>query len=357
MGRATSTIGNGTVSSVRTRLISRSQAGLFALLLLLGLLPASLHAQESEPPRLSLPVDCKMGVVCFTQTYFDHDPTEGVLDYTGGHLASEKHRGTDIRVPDIFVMQAGVPVVAAAPGVVRNVRDGMEDVSARTIDRDTIRKRKAGNAVAIKHGPGWETQYSHLLKGSVVVQPGDKVEAGQVLGMIGMSGWAEFPHLHFAVRYKGQHIDPFTGGAGDEQIVDGPLWTEDALAELDYIKAGVMSAGFADTKPTLIESRKGSYEDISIASDAPLLTFWANVFGQKEGDLLEMRVLDPDGKAIVKVKRPVKKDRILGFFFIGKKLTTETWPAGTYRGQFRLTRNQDGTSEEIASASRSIEIP
>ena len=102
---------------------------------------------------------------------------------------------------------------AAADGVVKATRDGMADVSIRETGREAVSGREAGNGVLIDHGGGWETQYSHLLFGSVSVEPGDRVVAGTPLGMIGLSGQTEFPHLHFTLRRRGMAIDPYTGSS------------------------------------------------------------------------------------------------------------------------------------------------
>ncbi|WP_247877773.1 M23 family metallopeptidase [Azospirillum thiophilum] len=72
------------------------------------------------------------------------------------------------------------------------MRDGMEDVSIRQ-SGGAPAGYDAGNAVVVDHGNGWETQYSHLKRGSVAVRPGVRVEAGTVLGQIGLSGRTEFP--------------------------------------------------------------------------------------------------------------------------------------------------------------------
>ena len=148
------------------------------------------------------------------QNFFDHDPGPDRRDYACGRLSYDGHSGTDFRVADVPAMMRGVTVVAAAPGTVKAVRDGMADIRLAEIGREALKGREAGNGVVIDHGDGWETQYSHLRKGSTLVRPGQTVEAGTPLGRIGMSGQAEFPHVDFAVRHDGQEIDPFTGTAG-----------------------------------------------------------------------------------------------------------------------------------------------
>jgi hypothetical protein len=102
-------------------------------------------------------------------------------------------------------------IAAAADGVVVDVRDGMPDVSIRVGGREAVQGREAGNRVALFHGDGWLTQYSHLKQGSVAVRKGDRVQAGQRLGEIGLSGSTEFPHLEFLATYQDRVIDPFVG--------------------------------------------------------------------------------------------------------------------------------------------------
>ena len=107
--------------------------------------------------------------------YVDLDPGPGFKDYMcGTRLGEDGHSGTDFAIPSLAAMRAGVPVLAAADGRVRNIRDGMEDVSVAVIGQAAIEGRNCGNGLAIQHGDGWETQYCHLRKGSVAVQPGER---------------------------------------------------------------------------------------------------------------------------------------------------------------------------------------
>lgn len=65
-----------------------------------------------------------------------------------------------------------------------------------------------GNCIRIKHAYGFETLYSHQSKNLVKV--GDKVKAGQVIGLTGRTGRATTEHLHFEVSFGGRRIDPAT---------------------------------------------------------------------------------------------------------------------------------------------------
>ena len=63
-----------------------------------------------------------------------------------------------------------------------------------------------GNCIRIKHAYGLETLYSHQSKN--MVKKGDKVKAGQVIGLTGRTGRATTEHLHFDVSFGGKRLDP-----------------------------------------------------------------------------------------------------------------------------------------------------
>lgn len=63
-----------------------------------------------------------------------------------------------------------------------------------------------GNYIVIRHAYGFSTCYSHQSRN--YVRKGQKVKAGQVIGLTGRTGRATTPHLHFEVRFKGRAINP-----------------------------------------------------------------------------------------------------------------------------------------------------
>jgi murein DD-endopeptidase MepM/ murein hydrolase activator NlpD len=65
-----------------------------------------------------------------------------------------------------------------------------------------------GKRIVIKHGRGMSTKYAHL--GVVTVHRGQTVKRGAVIGVIGTSGLATGPHVHYEVWYNGQPVDPET---------------------------------------------------------------------------------------------------------------------------------------------------
>lgn len=94
------------------------------------------------------------------------------------------HTGTDIGAG------GGTPIHAAAAGVVVSVENG----------------GPYGLHTLIQHGSGISTMYAH--QASVSVSPGQRVSQGQVIGIVGSTGWSTGPHLHFEVHVNGTPYDP-----------------------------------------------------------------------------------------------------------------------------------------------------
>ena len=83
---------------------------------------------------------------------------------------------------------------------------------ARTVGDGTVAfagsQNGYGNVVFVKHKNGNETVYAHLSK--INVQRGESVSQGQTIGLVGSTGWATGPHLHFEFRVGGTQQDPMT---------------------------------------------------------------------------------------------------------------------------------------------------
>jgi murein DD-endopeptidase MepM/ murein hydrolase activator NlpD len=110
-----------------------------------------------------------------------------------------------------------VPVFAVADATVLLVRDGQPDTTPRTPPPATVNVTDApGNVVVLDLGDGRFATYAHLQAGSIAVQPGARVRAGQPLARIGNSGNSLGPHLHFHVSGA---IEPL-GGEGMPFVMD-----------------------------------------------------------------------------------------------------------------------------------------
>ena len=94
------------------------------------------------------------------------------------------HTGLD------FTAAEGTPVLAANAGAVAAVEDQFF----------------AGRAVILDHGLGLYTMYFHLLES--LVKPGQQVERGERIGLVGKTGRATGAHLHWGARLHGARIDP-----------------------------------------------------------------------------------------------------------------------------------------------------
>jgi len=321
-------------------------------------LPAA--AQSSAPPGggFGLPLDCRMGEVCSVQNYIDHDPGPGWKDHTCGHLSYNGHRGIDFRVPTQIEMRQGIAVIAAAAGEVILAKDGQPDLLMQDTGPGKTRDERNGNFVAIRHGGGWVTTYAHMMKGTVAVKRGERVERGQKLGLIGLSGNSDFPHVHFAVTRGSQLLDPFVGlgpeaGCGDAAE---SLWSPAAKAQLAYRAGGLLSAGFLDRQPNHREIMDGIEQPEFLSPKAPVLIFWIGAWGLRQGDKQSLTILAPDGEVFVTTQAEVKRHKATVSRLVGKKRRSASWPQGRYRGLYRVERNIDGVTVTVIETVREVEI-
>jgi hypothetical protein len=317
----------------------------------------ALPAIADEAPHFDLPVACPVDAGCIVRSFVDEDPGPDAKDWHCGRLTYDGHKGTDIRVPDGVAMAKGIQVLAAAPGTVLRLRDGMDDVSIRVTGAAAIKDREAGNSVIIDHGNGWETQYSHLRKGSIIVKPGQTVTAGEPIALMGLSGNTEFTHTHFEVRHNGKPVDPYNGADMGTGCGGGtPMWTPRALAALAYREDAPFDAGFADARPDEWAARAGAYAGLGLTVDSPALVFWIDALGHRVGDVQSLRLLGPGGAVLAEVTDTVKEAHIQWFQFVGKKRPPSGWPAGRYRGEYSLTRDINGQPQTVIAIKREIEL-
>jgi hypothetical protein len=293
---------------------------------------AALHAG----PPFVLPVDCTLGEGCFIQQYLDRDPGPGVLDHACGPLSHDGHDGTDIAVPTLADMGAGVAVLAPAAGTVRAIRDGMPDIASNDPAAPPLEGRDCGNGVLIDHADGWQTQLCHLAQGSVAVAAGDAVMPGQPLGRIGLSGRTEFPHLHLTIRRNGTAVDPF---APDPAAACTPEPVETLWADPPaYRPGGILGLGLAADPPTFEAVKAGLAETPGLDRRAPALLLWVHLFGTRAGDRLTLRLAGPQG-AIVDDTVTLDRTQARAYRFAGRRTPAAGWPAGPYTREVTLTRN------------------
>lgn len=297
---------------------------------------------------LRLPIACTPGRDCAVQNHVDRDPGPGAGDYHCGSRTYQDHNGTDFRLPDQSAADRGINVLAAAPGVVLRIRDGIPDRSVRLRGLASVAGTECGNGVVIDHADGLSTQYCHLASGSVSVQPGQTVTAGTVLGRVGLSGQTEYAHLHFTVRQGGAVVDPFQpgpdSGCGPANSGSGTaaplaarpsLWAPAAAALMPYRVREVLNAGFTASQVTMEAIEAGSLAPAR--ADGPVLIAWIRVIGLRAGDVEEMVVTGPDGRIWSETRgEPLPGDRAQQMLFTGRRLREAGWPGGRYAAQYRV---------------------
>ncbi len=265
-----------------------------------------------------------------------------------GPLTYDGHKGTDFRVLDHDAFVRGIPVQAASAGHVLRIRDGMDDVRLHHGKKDPrINKREAGNAVLIRTAEGTLTLYAHLRKGSIRVSPGDEVQAGEILGFVGLSGLTEFPHLHFEVRRDETVIDPFVGTAPSAGCGNKihEMWTPEVANQLHYQAGGLLDAGFGGDRPNLASVL---YEEGG--QNLPTnntLSFWVATWGIRRGDRERIELSGPGVTA--QNESTIKADKAQWFRYIQP---TARPAHGTYTGRYRLWRQIENSSILIVDVTR-----
>jgi murein DD-endopeptidase MepM/ murein hydrolase activator NlpD len=101
------------------------------------------------------------------------------------YKTGEFHPGLD------FTANTGTEIFATGDGVVERA-DAMD--------------QGYGNHVIINHGFGYQTLYGHMTK--FIVQPGQKVKRGELIGYVGSTGRSTGPHVHYEVIKNGEKVNP-----------------------------------------------------------------------------------------------------------------------------------------------------
>lgn len=97
------------------------------------------------------------------------------------------HKGVDMSC------DKGTPVFATGDAVVELTDKGQRRVGY-------------GQQVLLNHEFGYKTRYAHLSK--ILVEPGQKVSRGQIIGEVGTTGGSTGPHLHYEVIHMGKVVNP-----------------------------------------------------------------------------------------------------------------------------------------------------
>ena len=167
---------------------------------------ASPDSSDSEPDPE--PIRCGPGTVleqgqCVAQRSLMRLPfPEGTDVPVGqgshGHFS---HKGTSTYAID-FTVPEGTLVVAAREGRVLATRSDSD------VECDGVSCLHDANYVVVDHGDGTTARYWHLQQEGVLVEPGDTLCAGDLIGLSGNTGFSAVPHLHFVVKDLCGHSVP-----------------------------------------------------------------------------------------------------------------------------------------------------
>jgi hypothetical protein len=274
-----------------------------------------------EPLLLIQPVAGEPNVDIFYGAYVDVHNTGSVGDYQCGAKTFNAHTGTDILIRNFEVMDSGVTVLAAAPGVVATARDGQ-------FDRNTaFAPASAGNHVTIEHENNYSTLYAHLKNGSVQVQPGETVSAGTPIGQIGSSGSSNWHHLHFEVRANGKPVEPANGPCNGLSLWANQLPYQNAFMVTD---AGLLT-GTAFSLAALLEA-PATRDTVGLNSDS--LLFWLQTLNHKS-ETMRFELIDPSDSITFQISG--SENASFALRYLGLPFQVPDGPAGAW--QIRMLIN------------------
>ena len=179
---------NHAEKNIRPRLACRHERGLpWVIVAVLCAALLSFNGCARHRRHLSIPDRAPSGAVSESVPGIwpvDHPAMYMSSPYGEIRPGGRRHRGVDIAVPK------GTPVSAAATGT--TVFAGQQGAY--------------GNIIILCHGNGYETAYAHLDR--ILTQRGSRVRRGAVIGLVGATGNATGPHLHYEVRKNGVDVNP-----------------------------------------------------------------------------------------------------------------------------------------------------
>lgn len=301
------------------------------------------------------PLVCTPGRTCFIVQYPDDDDSDAARDYACGPSASDGDGALRIALGDLSMVTDKVPVLAAKAGIVDDVSDGLADrVVASRADLKTGTSL-CGNGVVLGHGLGQQTAYCHLLKGSITVKKGDRVQQGQIIGAVGQSGLATWPQLAFSIMSGGLFIDPITGNTVKEGCGFKPRPMIALPQEfMEYQPAAIVAMGFATKEISAGDMELGRAPRFGMIDKSErTINLWAMVLGVKKGDRIEMRLRDPRGRTFEYQDVIAANDQDRLPLNVTRSRGYSDWRIGRYLGEITITRQ---VQNRPASVTRNVSM-
>lgn len=295
--------GFGTLQRSTEPCLSEEQRGRIQLQLQANLIALGqmglLSAKVPKPVLLEWPIQAVgsaaegFGVHAISN-FVDQDPAfpGKLLDYQCGQRTYDttsgyNHAGVDIftwPLPWTWMAADEVHVVASAPGTIVLKSDGNFDQSCGWAGGQW-------NAVYVRHADGAIAWYGHMKKGTLTTKlVGQKVQAGEYLGVVGSSGNSTAPHLHLELYDSaGKLIDPYAGPCNTLSPVG--LWQD----QRPYFDSAVnrLMVGTAPVEYPTCPGLEVTYESaIPRGSLGYFMTFYRD---QLDSQVSQYRVIRPNG--------------------------------------------------------------
>ena len=300
-------------------------------------------ANQSQAQSLMWPIPEPLHDRSYISNYVDliQGANNGFMDYEcGSNHGYDGHQGIDIAAHDFRFSDQGVPIIATAAGTVTSV-------TRNQFDRNLWPPYEgSGNGLWVQHDDGLYSIYWHLRENSILVEVGERVEAGQFLGYIASSGSSPIPHLHYQLNESSNLSDylPLLAGACGEtdisvfsdqpdyvgnaplRILQKGLHTEFSLAD------GIYQSG------ALAEIKQGLIEPFEIGSDETQLGVYVQFQGNV-GQQIHVDLEDPNGTLVAEKQVTVFNKRRYGWYVLALDLP-ETVESGLWRVRISDSQNE-----------------
>ncbi len=290
--------------------------------------------------------------------YVDQNTTAGVFqDFSCGTNSYDGHNGTDIATwPFNFYKMDNnlVEVVAAGPGTIIDKHDG-------EFDRNCSSNNLTANYVIIQHADGSVALYWHMKKNSITsVAIGQPVAAGDYLGVVGSSGSASGPHLHFEV-WSGTTVatrkDPYAGACN---ILNANSWwtsqkpaKETAIIKVSTNTTDIVFPGCPTTEtPNEASSFQIPFQGSGLSPG--YAKFYIFIRDEVNGLTANLSILNPNNTTYMSWTYNSNSDNKIRYWGWSKLLPTLP---GIYTFQATYNSITCSTTFDIINPATSISIP
>ena len=225
--------------------------------------------------------------------YVDDDTVKGsIKDYSCGKTTYDAHHGTDIVLWPFTMYKMDnnqVEVIAAAPGIIIDKKDGF-------FDKNCVTNSGGTNYVIVQHADGSRAYYWHLKKNSLTAKAiGQSVALGEFLAIVGSSGSSSIPHLHFEVLTGGAKptlIDPYAGSCNS---FNASSWWN---VQKPYVEPAIVKLSLHSVKPVFPACP--ATETLNEKFSFPSSTYGEALFysftrSESLGMAANYRIVNPDG--------------------------------------------------------------